>query len=282
MIRIGTSGFSFPDWLGTVYPKSLPKTEMLFYYENHLGFNTVELNFTYYSLPGLKTIVSFVNKTAENFDFVVKAYRGTTHDPFDDRLGEAKPTLDKAKEDTGKFVSALKPLIDKNKLGAVLLQFPFFFYPREEAKEYILQCKEWMKDIPLVIEFRNRAWAKKETFDFLRANNLGYCAVDEPKLSRLMPFLNEVTSGIAYLRFHGRSPNWFNAPVEERYNYLYKKEELASFIPEIQKMSRSAKKMYVFFNNCHAGSAARNALMLKEMFELPITLEQKELVKGYA
>ena len=282
MIRIGISGFSFPDWLGTVYPKSLPKTEMLFYYENHLGFNTVEVNFTYYSLPGLGTILSFEKKTGKDFDFVIKAYRGTTHDPFDDRLGEAKPTIEKAKEDTEKFVSALKPLREKNKLGAVLLQFPVFFYPREESKEYILQCKEWMKDVPLIIEFRNRAWAKKETFDFLRQNNLGYCAVDEPKIARLMPFMNEVTSDIAYLRLHGRNPKWFNAPVEERYNYLYKKEELSSFIPEIKKMSQSAQKMYIFFNNCHAGSAARNALMLRDMFEIPLTLEQKEIVKGYA
>lgn len=81
MTRLGTSGFSFPDWLGTVYPRSLPKSEMLFYYENHLGFDTVEVNFTYYSLPGLKTIISFDKKTGEDFDFVVKAYKGMTHDP---------------------------------------------------------------------------------------------------------------------------------------------------------------------------------------------------------
>lgn len=176
----------------------------------------------------------------------------------------------------------MKPLIDKNKIGAVLLQFPVFFYPREESKQYILECKKWMKDVPLVIEFRNRAWAKKETFDFLRQNNFGYCVVDGPKLPRLFPFINEITSDIAYLRFHGRNPNWFNSPVEERYNYFYTKEELGSFIPEIKKMNQSAKKMYVFFNNCHAGSAARNALMLTNMLELSLTQEQRELVKSYA
>ncbi len=50
-VRVGTSGFSFDDWVGTVYPRSLPKTRMLEYYEQALGFDTVELNFTYYSMP---------------------------------------------------------------------------------------------------------------------------------------------------------------------------------------------------------------------------------------
>jgi len=32
MIRLGTSGFSYDDWVGAFYPPALPKREWLAYY----------------------------------------------------------------------------------------------------------------------------------------------------------------------------------------------------------------------------------------------------------
>lgn len=59
-IRIGTSGYSFPDWIGTIYPQKLKRRDMLGYYENELGFDTVEINSTYYALPSLKGVENMV------------------------------------------------------------------------------------------------------------------------------------------------------------------------------------------------------------------------------
>jgi uncharacterized protein YecE (DUF72 family) len=265
MIKIGTSGFSFEDWRGTIYPDNLPSRDNLTYYQEHLGFDCVEINATYYTLLSDRTFAGMERKTGPEFEFVVKGFRGITHDPFDTRLAEKKPGLAAAKENMEKFLYSLRPLTEKNKLGAVLLQFPVFFYPAKPYVEYILLCRERFNDIPLVIEFRNRAWAREETFAFLREHHLAYCAVDEPRLPRLMPFVNEVTSDIGYIRFHGRNPNWFNAPVEERYNYLYSDQELAAFLPEIDRMEKKARKTYIFFNNCHAGFAVKNALALLKL-----------------
>lgn len=275
MIKIGTSGYSFPDWRGTIYPKSLQPRDSLVYYEQDLGFDCVEINSTYYNLLSANVFENMANKTGKGFEFTVKGYKGFTHDPFDSRLAEKKPAKEKALEDMDKFNYSIKPLKEKSKLGAVLLQFPVFFCPSDETKEYILICKDKFKDIPLVIEFRNHLWSKTETFDFLRQNNLGYCIVDEPQLPRLMPFVNEVTSDIGYFRLHGRNPNWFNAPIQERYNYLYSDKELKSFISEVKKMSETSKNTYVMFNNCHAGSAAKNALTLKK--NLNIKTEKRTL-----
>jgi len=119
----------------------------------------------------------------------------------------------------------------------------------------------------LIIEFRSRDWAQPATFEFLKANKLGYCIVEEPKLNNLMPFINQATSDVGYLRFHGRNKNWFNAPVEERYNYDYSDDELKGFIPDIIKLFQQAHKTFLFFNNCHAGFAARNALRLRELLK---------------
>ncbi|MDH5201715.1 MAG: DUF72 domain-containing protein [Nitrospirota bacterium] len=268
MVKIGTSGFSFPDWKGTVYPKRLPNKEMLSYYTYTLRFDTVEINFTYYALPSPKNFEIMSRKVPEDFEFVVKGYKGITHDPFDKRL-ETIPTKEDIEKSFHAFYDALTPMRNSNKLGAVLLQFPVFFSHNQKNRDYILFCKDQLKDIRVVIEFRNKDWANDETFCFLRENNLGYCAVDEPKLPRLMPFINEVTSSLGYMRFHGRNPHWFNTPASERYNYLYSDEELKEFVPEAEKMdSTKAQKVYTFFNNCHAGFALRNALAFKRMVGL--------------
>jgi len=267
MIKIGTSGFSFEDWYGPVYPQDLKSKDLLTYYGQHLGFNCVEINSTYYTLLSDKTFSGMEAKTNPGFEFVVKGYRGITHDPFDNRLADRRPTIKDAKENIDRFIYSLTPIIEKYKLGGVLLQFPVFFYPGKQSSEYIIECKKRFGDIPLIVEFRNRYWAKKETFEFLRKNGLSYCVVDEPDLPRLMPFINEVTSDIGYLRFHGRNKNWFNTPLAERYNYLYTNEELEGFLPEIDKMDKKAKKTYIFFNNCHGGFAVKNALALLELLE---------------
>ena len=267
MVKIGTSGFSFPDWRGTVYPGRLPARDMLSYYAGELKFDTVEINSTYYAIPKPGNMEAMADKTPDGFEFAVKAYRGMTHDPFDSRL-EEKPSEGQVEEYFRLFSQAVEPLRVRNKLGAVLLQFPVFFYPAARSREYMLRSKELLGDLPLVVEFRNNGWANSETLAFLKDSGLGYCAVDEPKLPRLMPFVGEVTSRNGYIRFHGRNKNWFNAPVSERYDYLYTEEELEEFVPEVKKMNSVAEKLFIYFNNCHAGSAAKNAKMFRQMLGL--------------
>jgi len=267
-IKVGTSGFSFPDWRGTIYPRGMSQKQELTYYQEELGFDILEVNASYYTLMDEKNVAVMGRKTKEGFEFIVKGYKGFTHDPFDDRLPE-KPSIEKAMEDIAEFRKSLVPFMAKNKLGAVLLQFPVFFYPSKESEDYIIKCKKSLADIPLVIEFRNIEWSKGKIFDFLRENNLAYCAVDEPKLPRLMPFINEVTADIGYIRMHGRNKNWFNAPTSVRYDYLYSDGELNEFVPEAKKMADKAKKVYMLMNNCHAGKAVQNARRMKNLLGLP-------------
>jgi uncharacterized protein YecE (DUF72 family) len=264
-VKIGTSGFSFRDWKGPVYPPTIKDRDMLSYYEKELGFDTLEVNFTYYTLPTTASIEGMMNKTTQNFEFVVRSHREMTHEIWEDRER-------KRMKDTGevfkKFVYGLKPMIDEGRLGCVLLQFPSFFWPNRQNHDYIISCKGQLKNIPTVVEFRNRAWVRESTWGLLRDNNLGFCVVDEPPLPRLMPFVPQATSEITYIRLHGRNKNWFKASREERYNYLYSEDELKGFLPEIEKLHQQARKGYIMFNNCHAGSAVKNALQLKKMMNM--------------
>jgi len=261
MIKIGTSGFSFPDWKGIIYPPGLKDKDMLPFYEKELGFNALEINFTYYSLPSQKSFLAMSKKTSEEFEFVVKAFKGLTHEIRDQETGE----LIDNREIFKKFKYSMKPLIEEGKLACILAQFPYGFLPNRENKDYLERFKEEMEGIPLVFEFRNQVWITQETFNFLEQRNIGFCIVDEPKLPRLIPYLPKATSDIGYFRFHGRNPNWFNSPISVRYDYLYSEKELKEFIPDIKDISKKTGKTLIFFNNCHAGSAAKNAIQMAKL-----------------
>lgn len=78
MLKLGTSGFSYLDWRGTVYPQKLQPKNLLKYYEQELGFDCVEINSTYYNLIPPNVFKNMAEKTEKDFEFVVKAYRGIT------------------------------------------------------------------------------------------------------------------------------------------------------------------------------------------------------------
>jgi len=267
MIRIGTSGFSFPDWKGVVYPAGIKEREMLSFYEKELGFNALEVNFTYYTLPSQKIFMAMSQKTSQEFKFVVKSFKGMTHEIRDKETGAMVNNLEIFK----KFKYSLTPLIAEGKLSCILAQFPYGFFPNRENLDYLERFKNEMTDIPLVFEFRNQIWLKEQTFQFLEKSQIGFCIVDEPKLPKLMPYFPRTTSEIGYFRFHGRNPHWFNVPTSVRYDYLYSEGELKEFILDIQDISQKTAKTLIFFNNCHAGSAAKNAAQMAKLL-----IEHKE------
>ena len=261
MIKIGTSGFSFQDWKGPVYPADIRDRDMLIFYEKELGFHVLEVNFTYYTLPSAKSFAAMSQKTSKEFEFVVKAFKGMTHEIRDKETG----VFLNNQETFQRFSDSLAPLSDDGKLACVLAQFPYGFFPNRDNFAYLERFKEEMKDVPLVFEFRNQTWLKEGTFQFLERQKVGFCVVDEPKLPKLLPYLPRATSEIGYFRFHGRNPNWFKAPMEVRYNYLYNEGELKEFIPGIQEISQKTAKTLVFFNNCYSGYAAKNAAQMAKL-----------------
>ena len=234
---------------------------MLSFYEKELGFNALEINFTYYTLPSQKSFAAMSQKTSKEFEFVVKSFKGMTHEIRDKGTGEMVDNQETFK----KFKYSLTPLIGDGKLTCVLAQFPYGFFPNRENLSYLERFKGEMEDIPLVFEFRNQTWLKEQTFKFLEENGVGFCIVDEPKLPKLMPYFPRATSEIGYFRFHGRNPNWFNVPTSVRYDYLYSEGELKEFIPDIKNISQKTGKTLIFFNNCHAGSAAKNAAQMARL-----------------
>ena len=167
------------------------------------------------------------------------------------------------------FVHILQPFIDSGKLGCVLAQFPYSFGFNRQNWEYLEFFREQMRNLPLVVEFRNSQWLKTEVFDWLRNYNIGFCCVDEPQLSKLIPPVAEVTGDIAYVRFHGRNAAkwWQHEHAYERYDYTYSAEELTEWLPKITNLNEKTKMTFVFANNHWQGQAINTIRQLRLMLD---------------
>ncbi|MDD4363287.1 MAG: DUF72 domain-containing protein [Atribacterota bacterium] len=253
MLYIGTSGFSYQDWIGYFYPETVKKGDMLSLYAKH--FNSVEINASYYRIPPAAVYYQLQSKVPENFKFAVKANQEMTH--------SRKENQSVFQE----FKASLKPLLDSDKLGCVLAQFPFSFHYNRENISYLGYFKGLTNPLPLVIEFRNIGWIREEVFEFLRENQIGICAVDQPDLKGLLPPITKTTSDLGYIRFHGRNKEnwWQHEQAYQRYDYLYTENELKEWIPKIKEIKNQTTDQYIFMNNHYRGKAAKNALLIKEL-----------------
>lgn len=255
MILVGTSGYSYEDWKGIFYPEDIKDGEMLEYYSKSFGFT--EINSTYYKMPNQFMFKNLVKKVPDGFNFTVKAHGSFTHD------------RNTAREDALNFIEALKPLSDEGKLGCVLFQFPYSFHNTKENMDYLKKLREEFDGTETVYEFRNSRWACQEAMEFLKKNQIGWTSVDEPDIKGLVRPVTAVTSGIGYVRFHGRnSQKWYNhKQAYERYDYLYSEDELKEWIPRIKYIEKGSRVTFVAFNNHFRAQGAKNASMLKRLLE---------------
>lgn len=257
MILIGTSGFSYSDWKGRFYPPDISERDMLAYYAQF--FPACEINSTYYRIPGPATTAAMVRKSDRRVTFVVKAHQTMTH------------TRDAGPSDYGAFLLGVRPMLDNGVLGGILAQFPYSFSNRLEHRAYLADLAVKLgRDAPLIVEFRHQSWNRRETFEILSKLGVSYVNVDEPALKGLLPATSIATGPVGYVRFHGRNrANWFKKDAEswERYDYLYRDEELSEWVPRIRHIDGAVQKTFVFFNNHWQSQAVTNAKKMAEMLE---------------
>jgi uncharacterized protein YecE (DUF72 family) len=256
-VFIGTSGYSYEDWKDYFYPSQMTSKDYLLYYSSY--FNTVELNFTYYSFPATHTFDNMCDKVKDikEFVFSVKAHSIFTHQ------------RNYCTEDAKKFLESLKPLIEYSRLGSILFQFPYSFHLNQSNLDYLSKIGEDFNGYDICVEFRNKYWLDTKVLSLLKGLNVGFCNVDEPQLKGLLPPTDICTSDTGYLRFHGRNSQswWEHENAFQRYDYMYKQEELAEWIPRMQNITEKSKKVFVYFNNHYKGKAAKSALMFADLLK---------------
>ncbi|TFG28392.1 MAG: DUF72 domain-containing protein [Promethearchaeota archaeon] len=252
-VLIGTSGWSYDEWVGPFYPKSLKNKEYLLYYSKI--FNSSEINTTFYNIPSRRVVEGWVKRTPSDFLFSAKIPKSITHDN--------KLDINNCLEELELFLETMKPLIDSKKLLAFLIQLP----PSFRKAEHFNNLKEFIANWPrdresggynLVIEFRHKSWMDDDTFTYLKKNKLSYCTVIEPLLPPRMDITNK---DLAYVRFHGYGKKiWFD--------YFFNEEEIEKWAISVKNVIANSKKIGIYFNNHFSGYAAKNCLMM--MSELDI------------
>lgn len=272
-IRVGPAGWSYKDWEGVVYPlKPAAKFDPLNYLAQF--FDTIEINSSFYRPPTSSTTKSWARRVNDNRDFcfTAKLYRVFTHE-------RGKATA----KDEKLYREGMDELAKADKLGAVLLQFPWSFKNEAEERIYLGKLLEQFSDYPLVLEVRHSSWNNSSIYEWLGERGVGICNIDQPLFSRSIRPAALTTSRIGYVRLHGRNyQNWFReeAPRDERYNYLYTLDELEPWIARIKGVAAETAESYVITNNHFRGQAVVNALEIKAILEekavaAPVTLVEK-------
>jgi uncharacterized protein YecE (DUF72 family) len=216
-ILIGTSGWSYDDWVGSFYPDRLrnSKDEWLGYYGQFL--NTVEINSTFYRMPEEFIINSWIRKgrNIDNFEFSLKLPQLVTHEAI------VKDSAKKAAQISKSFENkCIKPLAENELLGAVLIQLsPYFRRYEAKTKADNLPKLESLFEIlntdqfDYAVEYRHSSWLNQsrddidpETIKLMKKFNIATCQLDGPGF----PFTKSTTATHGYIRFHGRNRDlWF-------------------------------------------------------------------------
>jgi uncharacterized protein YecE (DUF72 family) len=180
-VLAGTSGYSYKEWKGSFYPEKLAADGMLRFYAER--FPTVEINNTFYRMPGEGMLSRWAGEVPSHFAFTLKAPRRITHDK---RLREAESDV----AELLRRAAVLGP-----KLGPLLFQLP------PSLKKDLAVLGDFLGNLPpdrqIAFEFRHPSWQDDAVHEMLRARGVMLCTADTDE-GDLPPLV--ATAKFGYLR----------------------------------------------------------------------------------
>jgi uncharacterized protein YecE (DUF72 family) len=270
-ILIGTSGYSYHEWVGPVYPEGTKTKDYLACYSGM--FPTVELNFSYHAMPKAQNLAKMLADGGDKLTFSIKAHKTLTHEIPSQWEGEAKI-----------YLNAIEPMLGAGRLEAVLFQFPYSFHYTVENRRYLDKLLAYFKGVPLAVEFRTVDWFTGKVIDGMKAREVPLVSLDLPELAKLPPTMDVVTAPLAYIRLHGRNKEaWWGQDDHARYDYLYTENEIDAWAGRIKRITEQAERIVVYFNNHPFGKAVQNAQMLERVLlkTLKTNLSAKRNSEGF-
>ncbi len=217
VIRVGTSGYSYPEWKGSFYPEGMKDEEMLGFYAER--FETVEINNTFYRLPTKRLLEGWAARVPDAFRFVLKVSQKITH----------FKRLKGVEEETAFLLESTRVL--GAKLGALLVQVS----PKLSRDDARLDAFLGLLggDVRAAVEFRNPSWMDSAVYAILGKHRAAIVAsqTDEepdPPLVRTAPW--------AYLRLRkesyrkGELDDWARRIAEQGWDeafVFFKHEQIA-------------------------------------------------------
>jgi uncharacterized protein YecE (DUF72 family) len=259
-IRLGTCSWADEGLLARWYPPSVrtPAARLAYYAER---FDVVEADSPYYRLPTPETAARWAGRTPPGFVFHVKASAEMTGHRPGDRAEAFRA-----------FREAVAPLEASGKLRGVLLQYPPWLEKSREAARAILAARDLLAPLQPLVEFRNASWLSPAelatTLELCERNGLAFVSIDTP--GNALPRACAATGPLAYVRFHGRNrETWFQRvrTSAERFDWLYRREELAEWVEPLRGLAAEAEEVYALFNNNRDDFAPRSAQLLRGLLD---------------
>jgi uncharacterized protein YecE (DUF72 family) len=259
-VFLGTSAFTAAGWAGTFYPAGIKDGERLAFYAEQ--FDTVEIDSTYYGTPKAATVVAWERKTPAHFIFSVKAPQLITHERV----------LEGCEAEWGEFVRTMDLLGEK--LGPVVLQFPFFDGGAfRGAEEFLGRLRPFLERLPadhkFAVEIRNKEWLDARLADLLREHRVALVLQDQswmPNALELESRFDPITADWTYIRWLGDRKGierttkvWSRTVVDRR-------PQLRSWVEFCQRVRHRGTTIFAYANNHYAGRAPATIALFIELW----------------
>jgi uncharacterized protein YecE (DUF72 family) len=232
-VRVGTSGWSYPEWLGRFYPNGTSAARMLDFYGRR--FPTVEAHATYRRLPSPAALERWQSQVPPDFQFAPKAHLGITH----------RRDLDGVEDRVGAFLAAVAPL--GSNLGPVLLSLPHQ-EPDLARLDRLLAALPPPPDGPVAAFELGPNWYTSEVIDRLEAHHATLVVVDS---DAERPTAVPLTVGpVAYVRLR---------------RAMYDRAALDGWAERLAKVRAGGRDSYVYVKHDEQGDGPRYARRLTEL-----------------
>jgi uncharacterized protein YecE (DUF72 family) len=237
----GTSGWAYPTWKPGFYPPKVPAKKFLEYYATQL--NSVEVNYTFRSLPTAKMLEGWLTATPANFRFSFKAPQRITH----------FKRLANTESDLSQFIDSLAPAQAASRLGLLLFQLPPNFKADPALLSAFLQhpALNAPQAPRIAFEFRNASFFSETIYDILSVHNAALCISqtgDQPE-DLTTP---EVHTATTHTSFRLRRPGG------------YTPAELEAFAKRFTRIARE-RETYIYFKHEDEPTGALNAATLLKL-----------------
>jgi uncharacterized protein YecE (DUF72 family) len=226
-LYLGTSGWSYADWEGTLYPEALPSASRLAEYVKY--FATVEIDSTFYGTPRRSTVQNWREVAPDGFLFAAKFPQEITHEL----------NLVGAEAEVEYFLNTMAELGDR--LGPLLLQLPPSF-----DVEGMGVLEDFLEGLPegfrYAVEVRHRSWLGSDLPEMLRERGEALTLIDYPR----MPRMEEATTDFSYIRWLGDRREF-----PEGHTHLEKArdDDLLWWSERVDRFLQEGRTVFAYANN---------------------------------
>jgi uncharacterized protein YecE (DUF72 family) len=248
-VWIGTSGYSYSDWVGPFYPRGTRPGQMLAHYCRY--FPLVELNFSFYRLPTAATLARLSEQTPAGFQFLVKLPRTLSHE--------------ENTADIITFRQAVDELRGRGRLLGLLCQLPQACHNLPKHRAWVEVLAAEFAGYGLAVEFRHSSWFRPEVAPWLGERDVDLVAVDVPDLPGLYPRGLVQSSRRLYVRFHSRNAGKWYRSDKQRYDYHYDDHALSEWTAALSRDENRCDQALLLFNNCQRSHAVANAQRMRDL-----------------